>query len=98
MAIETFLLAGGVAALLGVLAARMMRVLGLALLLVVIVVAGIGRVWLALPHPSLVESLVLLVLIQAGYLLGVLTLGAPDAEMPAESILSPAVKDKGTAQ
>lgn len=80
MAVETFLIAGGVAAMLGVVVARLMRVLGLALLLVAVTVAGILRIVLSLPHPSLMETLILLVLVQAGYLLGVLVFGGPEAQ------------------
>lgn len=66
--------------MLGVVVARLMRVLGVALLLVAVIMAGIVRIVLTLPHPSLLESLILLVLVQAGYLLGVLVFGGPEMQ------------------
>jgi hypothetical protein len=88
LAFETFMLAGGIAVMLGLVAARMMRVLGLVLLLLTVIAAGVVRIVLFLPHPSLLECLMLLALVQAGYLLGVLAFGEPevaDTEHPAPS-------------
>lgn len=62
----------GIAACLGVIAARMMRVAGLALVLgAVIGLAGLGYVT-GFAYPTWGEALLVLVLAQAGYLLGIL--------------------------
>jgi hypothetical protein len=65
-----FVLACLVAFAIGAVTARLMRVAGLILVLGLLVLCGIAAVLAGLPHPTLVPSLVLLALAQAGYLAG----------------------------
>ena len=65
-------LACGVAVCLGVVAARLMRVAGLAVVLATVILIAVAG-WLAgLAYPTWGEAVLVLVLAQAGYLLGVL--------------------------
>lgn len=77
------LLACGLSVCLGVVAARLMRVTGLVLVLAALIL-GAGAGYLAgLAHPTWGEAALVLVLAQAGYLLGALLPAARRAGTPS---------------
>lgn len=88
-AMTGFLLAGAVAVCLGVVAARLMRVAGLVLVLAVLVVGAVAAHLGGFALPSVLEAIVILGLVQAGYLMGaVLPAAKPAAGKRASPLAS----------
>mgnify|MGYP006969289681 CR=1 FL=1 len=85
---SAFLLACLLAIAIGAVTARLMRVAGLVLVLAVLVMGGIAGVMTDLRHPTLLETLVLMALVQAGYLAGTLMWPAPRSRGEARTPLA----------
>lgn len=67
---HAMVLAGLVALVLGALAARRLPVGGLVIVLVLVLAVAILRILLGFAHPTILETVVLVALVQAGYLGG----------------------------
>lgn len=73
MTLLTLLFAAGIALSLGIVSAVLLRVGGLVLIVFALALLFAFRWFGGSSHPTFIESIILLVLLQAGYLVGALT-------------------------
>jgi len=87
MGIDGLLWPGLLALTLGAIAARRLPLVGLVVVLLIVLATALARLWLGLARPTLVDTVILIALVQLGYLVSALVPPrAKRVERPAKSV------------